>query len=218
MKTTVRVLRRGTTLATAARLRAHAAASGMRLTVRIEPGARLGSGVLFECEGQGSASLTIERGAVVQSGALLRITGGGRIHIGPSTQVRRYAILNVAGLLDLRGDNLISWGSIVHCAEQVVFDEMAGTGEGVSIVDGAHYRLGDDDHWYHRSKTAPIHVGRNVWLASKCLVSRGVTIGDASTVAAGSVVTTDVPPRCLVAGAPARIVRRHINTALSRTL
>ncbi|EGY25567.1 bacterial transferase hexapeptide family protein [Desulfovibrio sp. A2] len=52
-----------------------------------------------------------------------------------------------------------------------------------------------------------VTIGDNVWLGMRCIVLKGVTIGDGAIVAAGSVVTRDVPPATLVAGTPARVVR-----------
>jgi acetyltransferase-like isoleucine patch superfamily enzyme len=53
----------------------------------------------------------------------------------------------------------------------------------------------------------PIVVGDNVWVGTGALILKGVTIGDASVVAAHAVVTRDVPPGVVVAGNPARIVK-----------
>jgi acetyltransferase-like isoleucine patch superfamily enzyme len=55
--------------------------------------------------------------------------------------------------------------------------------------------------------TKPIVVGRNVWLGADVKVLAGVTIGENAIVAAGSVVTKDVPANMVVAGSPARIIR-----------
>lgn len=54
---------------------------------------------------------------------------------------------------------------------------------------------------------APIVVGRNVWIGSNSTILPGVTIGDNSIIAAGSVVTKDVPANAIVAGVPARFIR-----------
>lgn len=54
---------------------------------------------------------------------------------------------------------------------------------------------------------APIVVGKNVWIASNATVVPGVHIGDGAIVAAGAVVTRDVPPNTIVAGVPARVLR-----------
>jgi len=53
----------------------------------------------------------------------------------------------------------------------------------------------------------PVVIGKNVWIGTSAIVLPGVVIGDDSVVAAGAVVTKDVPPRTLVAGVPARTVR-----------
>ncbi|KAJ5902578.1 Maltose/galactoside acetyltransferase [Penicillium taxi] len=54
----------------------------------------------------------------------------------------------------------------------------------------------------------PIVIGEDCWLGGNVIVLPGVTIGKGSTVGAGSVVTKDVPPFHVVAGNPARIIRR----------
>ena len=56
----------------------------------------------------------------------------------------------------------------------------------------------------------PVRIGTGSWLGHGVVVLPGVTIGEHVTVAAGSVVTKDVPDRCVVAGSPARIVRQHL--------
>ena len=57
-------------------------------------------------------------------------------------------------------------------------------------------------------KALPITIGDSVWLGSNVTVLPGVTIGEGAVVGAGSVVTRDVPPRTVVAGNPAHIIRR----------
>lgn len=55
---------------------------------------------------------------------------------------------------------------------------------------------------------APIHIGNHVWIGSNATVLPGVTIGDGAIVAAGAVVTRDVPDNTVVGGIPARIIRQ----------
>lgn len=54
---------------------------------------------------------------------------------------------------------------------------------------------------------APIHIGKKVWIGSNATVLPGVTIGDGAIVAAGAVVTRDVPENTMVGGVPARMMR-----------
>lgn len=53
----------------------------------------------------------------------------------------------------------------------------------------------------------PIHIGRNVWIGANATVLPGVTIGDNAVIAAGAVVTKDVPENTVVGGVPARVLR-----------
>ncbi|MDE7370423.1 MAG: acyltransferase, partial [Desulfovibrio sp.] len=56
-------------------------------------------------------------------------------------------------------------------------------------------------------RDAPVTIGDHAWLGMQCIVLKGVTIGEGAIVGAGSVVTRDIPPRTLAAGAPARVIR-----------
>jgi len=52
-------------------------------------------------------------------------------------------------------------------------------------------------------------IGHDVWIAANAVVCRGVTVGDGAVVGANAVVTRDVPPYAVVAGAPARVIRHR---------
>lgn len=54
----------------------------------------------------------------------------------------------------------------------------------------------------------PVRIGCRVWIGEQVCILPGVTIGDGAIVGAGSVVTHDVPPATIVAGNPARAIRR----------
>lgn len=56
--------------------------------------------------------------------------------------------------------------------------------------------------------SAPVVIGNNVWIGSNATILPGVTIGDNAVVAAGAVVTKDVPVNTVVAGVPAKIMKR----------
>ena len=58
--------------------------------------------------------------------------------------------------------------------------------------------------------SSSIFVGERVWIGLHSVVLKGVSIGDGSIVAAGSVVTSDVPANSLVAGNPATVIRRSV--------
>lgn len=55
-----------------------------------------------------------------------------------------------------------------------------------------------------------VKIGNKVWIATNALILPGVSIGDGAIVAAGAVVTKDVPAKCMVAGVPARVVKENV--------
>ena len=87
---------------------------------------------------------------------------------------------------------------------------------GVSLGDGCqighnvvfatlNHGLSPDDR--PNTYPAPIRLGRNVWVGSNATILQGVTIGDNAVVAAGAVVTRDVPADTIVGGVPARVIK-----------
>ncbi len=66
---------------------------------------------------------------------------------------------------------------------------------------------------HDRSRGLYVHtrIGQRCFIGARSIILPGVTIGDECVVGSGSVVTKSVPPRCIVAGNPARIIRENIN-------
>ncbi|WP_165089785.1 DapH/DapD/GlmU-related protein [Neisseria yangbaofengii] len=60
----------------------------------------------------------------------------------------------------------------------------------------------------HGVLLAPVHIKRNAWIGANATVLPGVTVGENAIVAAGAVVNKDVPPNCMVAGVPAKIIKQ----------
>jgi acetyltransferase-like isoleucine patch superfamily enzyme len=177
-----------------------------RADVTAHPTAHLGH---LEIGGRGARGrLRLGAHSVIEEGVILQLHDNGVIDIGEHVTIRRGAVLNVQGHLELRGRNLVSWYSVIHCAESVVFEEMAGTGEGVTVVDANHFHGepgAPDEHWYHNNRTAPVVIGRNTWLAARSTVTAGARLGERTTVAAHAVVAPgDYPPGITLVGAPAR--------------
>lgn len=96
----------------------------------------------------------------------------------------------------------------------------------VTILDGAAFTAGDHV-WIgpntliscfnhpltpkgrreHLAIVKPVTIGNDVWIGGNCTILPGVTIGNNVVVAAGAVVTEDVPDNCLVGGVPAKKIR-----------
>ena len=123
-------------------------------------------------------------------------------------------------------------GCVCHWSAELKYPENLVLGQrvviGVNVTLGAHSTIRLDDHvriskdvvietagldfstatppYAHIS--APITVREGAWIGTRSIILGGVTIGRHAVVAAGSVVTKDVPDGAIVAGIPARLVRR----------
>lgn len=86
---------------------------------------------------------------------------------------------------------------------------------GITLDDGAmiaaNVQLISNNHdLYERQiiTCKPIHIGKNVWVGAGATILPGVTVGDNAVIGAASVVTRDVPSDTIVAGNPAKIIRK----------
>jgi acetyltransferase-like isoleucine patch superfamily enzyme len=102
----------------------------------------------------------------------------------------------------------INYGVEIYASVGITMGDNARIGDLAAIYDTDFHRIEEGAE----VRRAPVTIGDNVWIGRAAIVLPGVTIGDHSVVAAGSVVTKDVPPRTLVAGNPAK-PRREIITS-----
>ena len=111
--------------------------------------------------------------------------GGDEIRVGHNVFVNQNCTFYDLGGLDIADDVMI--------------------GPNVSLITAGHPL----EPSQRRAVTigTPIAIERNVWIAAGATVIGGVTVGENAVVAAGSVVTRDVPPNTLVGGNPARVIR-----------
>jgi len=132
-----------------------------------------------------------------------RMTLGDRVRL--VSDIARLELVSVeSGHLDI-GDNVfINYGSSLVAAEHVRIGNDCLIGTHVMVMDCDFHRV-EDKAWDTTGR--PIILEDRVWLGNRSIVLKGVTIGHDAVVAAGSVVTKDVPPRTVVAGNPARVVR-----------
>ena len=103
-------------------------------------------------------------------------------------------------------------GKDVFINEGCCFQDHGGIWIGDGSLIGQQVVMATLDHDLdpaHRQDMfpGPIRIGRNVWVGAHATILRNVTIGDGAVVAAGAVVTKDVPPNTVVAGVPARVVK-----------
>lgn len=115
-----------------------------------------------------------------------------------------------------RGVNI---GKGVYIGHEVMFDrvftDQIFIGDNTSIGDRtiitAHANIPSETRLkkIYPRKVMQTHIGKGVWIMPNVTVAPGITIGDEAVIATGSVVTKDVPPRCLAAGVPAKVVKDY---------
>ncbi|MEP6492863.1 MAG: acyltransferase [bacterium] len=150
-------------------------------------------------------------------GVIPEIGGDGRIIIGDNVRIGPLCSWDIGhkvstGAQLVIGDNVsVNYQNIMSVVTSVHIGARTMLAGGVSIYDNPSHPMSPRRRFFHEpfdlADCAPVVVGRNCWIGSKSFVLKGVTIGDNSIVAAGSVVTKSVPPNVLVGGAPAKVLR-----------
>lgn len=164
----------------------------------------------------------VGKGTYISRPLILQGGGRQRIKIGSKTSIGHHCVL---GCWEQYGNERFEPEIIIgnHCSigeychftaiNRITIADGLLTGRFVYIGDNSHGGLSMDE-----ANTPParrrlaskgeIKIGRNVWIGDKVSILGGVTIGDNVIVGAGSIVTHCIPNNCIVAGVPARIVKR----------
>ena len=149
----------------------------------------------------------------------------GDIKIGKNASVWPGCVLRAdINSIELGENSNIQDGTMVHLADDagVKIGKNTTIGHGAiihacTIGDGCligHQvviaTLNHDPSPETRASMTPkkVTLGKNVWVGSHATILPGVNVGDGSIIAAGAVVTKDVPPGCVAAGVPARVIKR----------
>jgi acetyltransferase-like isoleucine patch superfamily enzyme len=138
----------------------------------------------------------------IQSAGVLTIGS----HVRLVSTVATLELVTLAdGRLEIGDDVFINYGSSIVASSHVRIGNGCLIGTHVMVMDCDFHRV-EDKSWDTAGE--PIVIEDRVWLGNRSMVLKGVRVGHDAVVAAGSVVTHDVEPRTLVAGVPARLVRR----------
>ena len=154
------------------------------------------------------------RGVYLDEGVYLHACPDG-IEIGEKTFVMHHAELHVYNFRDLPHafirighDSLIGEFNVLRGQGGITIGDRVYTSPLVQLVAVNHVFADPNRPFVEQGITAQgIIVEDDVWIGSGAIITDGVNIGRGAVVAAGAVVTRDVPPRSVVAGIPARIVK-----------
>jgi len=132
------------------------------------------------------------------------MTFGDRVQL-ESTVAKLELVTLPGGHLEVGDRVLINFGTSVVASNHVKIGNQVLIGTHVMIMDCDFHRV-EDKSWDTSGR--PVILEDRCWLGNRSIVLKGVTVGHDAVVAAGSVVAKDVPPRTVVAGNPARVVRQ----------
>ncbi len=148
-----------------------------------------------------------------KSGKLLRMEKGvrvmknnGKITLGDRVFLHRYVKLSAyGGNIEIGNNSYIGDRTEIHAGKSVKIGNNVNIAWDCNILDRDYHAFESESE-----VIKPVTISDNVWIGVRCIVLKGVTIGEGAVVAAGSVVTRDVPARCLVAGNPAKVIKENV--------
>ena len=144
----------------------------------------------------------------VQFFGAITVEGSGDIRIGGGTRLGRNVYLETSegGRIEIGENCVINDGATIVAYENITIRDYAMIGELATIRDANHgTRLGERIRLQPHT-ASPVTIGEDAWIGHCACVLKGVTLGDGAVVGANSVVTRDVEPNAIVAGAPARSI------------
>jgi acetyltransferase-like isoleucine patch superfamily enzyme len=144
-------------------------------------------------------------------GDVLEALLDGRLEIGNDTLLEPGVWITAPAPARIRiGSGVfLNLGVMVAALELVEIGDHCMLANGCFITD-ANHRFEDPDRpvpWQGFTTKGPTRLGDNVWCGANVVVTSGVTIGERCVIGANSVVSTDIPPFSIAAGAPARVLR-----------
>ena len=142
---------------------------------------------------------TLETRLLVDGDSTLAVNGRFTVYAGADIRVLKGGSLTLA-------DGYFNDSVQLSCVRKITIGRGCAIAREVVIRDTDAHGLADPGH----EISAEIRIGDHVWIGTRALILKGVTIGDGAVIAAGAVVTKDVPPRSIVAGVPARVIREGV--------
>lgn len=128
---------------------------------------------------------------------------------------RTVLVANEPGARLVIGNHVGISGAVLFCSREIVIEDYVNIGVAVRIYDTDFHPIEATERRMNRKesiKTASVHLCEDVWIGANAIILKGVTIGPRSIVAAGSVVSRDIPPDTIAAGVPARPVCSLVST------
>ncbi len=131
------------------------------------------------------SNMTINGAFTAYSGSDIRVFDGGELTIG---------------------SGYCTCGVQIVCKKKITIGNNVAIARDVIIRDNDAHEILEKDH----KSVKEVTIGNNVWIGNRAMIMKGVHIGDGAIVAAGAIVTKDVPPNTMVAGVPAKVIKENV--------
>lgn len=139
----------------------------------------------------------------------IKLSGNGEVVLGEGvsfngTVVPIELVTYDSGRIEIGEHTFINYGSSIAARVSVKIGSHCHLGHYMFVMDNNQH---DVVRHTELPPSGPVIIEDNVWIGSKVVILPGVRIGSRAVIGAGSIVTKDVPPRCVAAGNPARVIR-----------
>lgn len=164
-----------------------------------------------------AARLSTGRGVTLEDDVRIDALSRRGVKLGNNVSIAKFTIIEATGVISNLGEGL-DIGANSNLGDYSFVGAAGGVRIGQNVLIGQRVSFHSEDHLFERTdlpikaqgvRRRGIVVEDDCWLGAGVIVLDGVTIGQGSVVAAGSVVTRDVAPYSIVAGVPARWIRRR---------
>jgi acetyltransferase-like isoleucine patch superfamily enzyme len=115
----------------------------------------------------------------------------------PGALIRIGSNVGISGITISASTEIVIWNNVLICSGNLITDSDAYPLDSKARIQNLP----------NATKQSPVEIADDVFIGARSIILKGVRIGKGSIVGAGSVVSVDVPPYCIVAGNPARIIR-----------
>ena len=159
-----------------------------------------------------SSSVSIPHSTIIEPLAVVYVGERGKLSLGEMNTIYPGATIRIdQGWMETGRE--VSFGSGCH-----IYEPRAGLSIGDHCMIGGGVLICGVNHGYSARgipmrqqpfEAAPIVIGQDVWIGMGAIILPGVTLGDGSIIAAGAVVTSDVPSGAVVSGVPARLAKHR---------
>jgi acetyltransferase-like isoleucine patch superfamily enzyme len=148
----------------------------------------------------------------------VQLSGGGEVVLGEGVSLNGRVVpielvTYTSGRIEIGNHTFVNYGSSIAARASVKIGSHCLLGHYTFVMDNGQH---DIVRHAELPQSEPVIIEDHVWIGSKAVILPGVRIGSRAVIGAGSIVTKDIPPRCVAAGNPARVLRHLTELDKSR--